>query len=94
MQIVTVYSLDPDTVTNKTIEEVRKLLINELSTYIFIKENQDLTDTIKELMEETGAKTLEWHMLSNITDSQKNNNLNYFDLMTENIETLKNELYK
>ena len=45
-------------------------------------------------MEETGAKTLEWHMLSNITDSQKNNNLNYFDLMTENIETLKNELYK
>ena len=91
---LTVYSLDPDTVTHKTIEEVRKLLINELSSYIFIKENQDLTDTIKELMEETGAKTLEWHMLSNITDSQKNNNLNYFDLMTENIETLKNELYK
>ncbi len=91
---LTVYSLDPDTVTNKTISEVKNLLINEVSSYIFIKENQDVNDTVKNLMAETGAKTLEWHMLSNITDAQRNANLNYFDLMTENIETLKNELYK
>ena len=91
---LTVYSLDPDTVTSKTINEVRTLLINEVSSYIFIKENQDVSDTIKSLMAETGAKTLECYMLSNITNAQRNANLNYFDLMTENVETLKNELYK
>lgn len=90
---LTVYSLDSDSVTNKTIEDVKMLINNGTIDYIFTKENEDLNKTTKDIIKETGAKTLEWHTLSNITEAQRNANEDYFSLMNENIEALKNELY-
>ncbi len=90
---LTVYSLDSDSVTNKTISDVKHLINNGTVDYIFIKENVDLNKTVKDVINSTGVKTLSWHTLSNITEAQRNANQNYFDLMNENIETLKSELY-
>lgn len=90
---LTVYSLDSDTVTHKTIEDVKNLINNGTIDYIFIKENEDLNKTVKSVIKETGVETLAWHTLSNITESQRNANEDYFSLMNENIEALKNELY-
>jgi len=90
---LTVYSLDSDTVTHKTIEDVKNLINNGTIDYIFIKENEDLNKTVKNVIKETGVETLAWHTLSNITESQRNANEDYFSLMNENIESLKNELY-
>lgn len=90
---LTVYSLDSDSVTHKTIDDVKKLINNGTINYIFTKENEDLNKTTKDIIKETGVKTLEWHTLSNITESQRNANEDYFSLMNENIEALKNELY-
>lgn len=90
---LTVYSLDSDSVTSKTISDVKTLINNGTIKYIFIKENVDLNKTVKDIINETGVETLSWHTLSNITEAQRNANQNYFDLMNENIETLKNELY-
>ncbi len=90
---LTVYSLDKDSVTNKTIEDVKKLFNNDSVDYIFTKENVDISENVQDIINETGAKTLSWHTLSNISEKDKTANKNYFDLMNENIEQLKNELY-
>lgn len=90
---LTVYSLDSDTVTHKTTEDVKNLINNGTIDYIFIKENEDLNKTVKNVIKETGVETLAWHTLPNITESQRNANEDYFSLMNENIESLKNELY-
>ncbi len=90
---LTVYSLDPDSVTSKTISDVKSLINNGDIDYIFIKENEDLSKTVKDIVAETGVQTLSWHTLANITETQRNANEDYFSLMNENIEALKNELY-
>lgn len=90
---LTVYSLDSDSVTSKTISDVKSLINNGTIDYIFIKENVDLNKTVKDMINSTSVETLSWHTLSNITEAQRNANQNYFDLMNENIETLKSELY-
>jgi len=90
---LTVYSLDSDTVTAKTIGDVKNLINNGTINYIFTKENEDLNKTTSDIINETGVKTLNWHTLSNITESQRSANEDYFSLMNDNIEMLKNELY-
>ncbi len=90
---LTVYSLDNNSVTSKTIEDVKKLINDGTINYIFTKENEDLNKITKNIIKETGVKTLSWHTLSNITEAQRNANEDYFSLMNENIEALKNELY-
>ena len=90
---LTVYSLDPDTVTSKTIGDVKTLIDNGDIDYIFVKENEDLNKTLKDIVAETGVETLSWHTLSNITESQRSANEDYFSLMNDNVEMLKNELY-
>lgn len=90
---LTVYSLDSDSVTNKTIEDVKTMISNGEIDYIFIKENRDLNKTTKDIIAKTGVKTISWYTLSNITESQRSENDDYFSLMNKNIEALKNELY-
>ncbi len=90
----TVYSLEEnDNLTTKTIEDVKSLIKQGKVKHIFVKENEDLNKTVKSLINNNNLETLEWHTLTNITEAQRTNNLNYFDLMNENIETLKTELY-
>lgn len=90
---LTVYSLDEDSVTNKTTEDVKNLIRSGKIHYIFTKENEDLNKTTKDIIAQTGVNTLVWHTLSNITEAQRSANEDYFTLMNENIELLKNELY-
>ncbi len=92
---LTVYSLENNSnLTNKTIEDVKKLIRQGKVSYIFIKENTDENKIVKEIMEGTELELVQWHTLTNITEEQRTNHLDYFDLMNENLETLKNELYK
>ncbi len=91
---LTVYSLEEnDSLTDKTIQDVKKLIKNKEISYIIVKEDEEVNDTIKSLIDNTDIKTLEWHTLSNITETQKNESQDYFTLMNENIDILKEELY-
>ena len=92
---LTVYSLENNSnLTNKTINEVKNLISSGKISYIFVKDNEDINKTVQSLISETGIETLSWHTLGNISEHERNNNINYFDIMNENIELLKNELYK
>lgn len=91
---LTVYSLEEnENLTNKTINDVKTLIQNGDINYIFIKGENEANKTIKDLIENTDIELLKWHTLSNITEIERTENNDYFTIMNENIELLKDELY-
>lgn len=84
---------ETDQLTDKTIADVRKLINDDIINYIFIKQHDEINDTIKKLVDETDVKIEVLHSITNLTENERNNNLDYISLMNENIEKLKDELY-
>ncbi len=92
---LTVYSLDEKNQDlDRTRKEVRRLINNGTIKYIFVKSNEDLNDTIQRLTKTTNVQVQKWHTLSNISEIERTENKDYFSIMNDNLELLKNELYK
>lgn len=81
-----------DSLTEKVINDAKSLLKSDL-TYIYTLDKDNLNNTVKKIIEETNAKTIELNKLSTLTEEQKNDKADYISLMNENIEHLKEELY-
>ena len=88
-----VVSLDSDTTTEKKINVARQLLLNSECSYIFTPNNEEYTDIVKNLIEETHAEVKELHTLSNISEEERSNKKDYLSIMNENIEAIKDEVY-
>ena len=88
-----VISLDKDTVNQKDIIKAKELLDDEICKYIFIKYGEELNDTVNEVIESTGASTLDFYTMTNLYNLSIDKN-NYIILMNDNLENLKIELYK
>ncbi len=82
-----------DNLTEKTIEDVKKLIKDGKITYIFTKQHEDINDTIKNIQNETGVKIVELHSISNLDEDEQTGGEDYLSLMNSNIELLKEELY-
>lgn len=87
---LTVYSIEE---SNKNIEIARDLIDEGEIKYIFVKDAEDVSSTIKSLIKGTDVETVSWYTLSNISEDKKKINADYFSIMNENIDALKNELY-
>ncbi len=88
---LTVYSLED--VDPKTLATVKSLIEDGEVNYIFAKANKDINDTTQSIVDETGVEITYWHTLANISESERSSNENYFTIMNDNLELLKNELY-
>ena len=92
---LTVYVLDEnDSNIEITTNEVKKLIKDGSIKYIFIKSNEEENNTIKNLVNSTGVTIQKWHILSNISDIESSENQDYFTIMNNNLELLKDEIYK
>lgn len=89
-----VISLDSDTATEKTISTAKNLINRGHATTIFASNNEDLNDVVKSITDDTKVKITHLHTLSNITAEERNNKKDYITIMNENIELLKEEVYK
>ena len=89
-----VISLDPDTVTDKNIQEAKNLIQNKQINYIFVPINEEVSKTIEGLIEGTNIKLSYIHTLSTITETERNNKKDYISIINDNIELLKNEVYE
>lgn len=89
-----VISLDSDTATEKTISQARSLINSGSSTTIFAPNNEDLNDVVKSIIDDTGVKVSYLHTLSNITEQERSNKKDYISIMKDNIEAIKEEVYK
>lgn len=82
-----------DNLTEKTIANVEKLINEGQISYIFIKEHDEINETIKKIKEKTEVEIIELHTLANLSEEERGNNRDYISIMNENIEKLKNELF-
>lgn len=79
--------------TEKTIADTKKLINDGVIEHIFVKQNEEISETIKKIQKETNVKIVTIHSLTNLTEEERESNKNYITLMNENIEKLKEELY-
>lgn len=92
---LTIYSLEEDeNLSEKNIATVKSLIQSGEIDYIFAPANKELNETTKKIVDETNVKVEYWHTLSNISETERNANENYFTIMNDNLEFLKNELYE
>lgn len=82
-----------DSLTEKTILEVIDLIKNDKIHYLFMKQGEEMSPTVKRVVDETGVDVLYVHTLSNLTGEEINAKKDYLTIMYDNIELLKNELY-
>ena len=89
---IKVVSIDEDTAKEKTINEAKQLISNNVCSYIFIKYGED-SNYLNNFINETGITKLELYTMTNLEgiDIEKTN---YIVLMNQNLENLKLELYK
>lgn len=88
-----VISLDDESVDTKTINRVKNLINNGSIKYIYIKKGESISKTVKSITDSTKATTLELNTLANLDEDDKSK-YDYLSLSTQNLETLKEELYK
>lgn len=62
--------------------------------YLYVYENTDNTEDVKNFLKEKEIETLNIKNLKSITDEERENDENYLTLMYKNLEELKKELYK
>ena len=89
---LTVYSL-ADENNSKTQEIVKDLIRTGKINVIFVKDNEEVEKYIKDLIKGSRVKTQTWYTLTNISEEKKNSNADYFTIMNENVDLLRNELY-
>lgn len=88
-----VISLDESSnITEKTIQDVKNLIKNEKISYIFLKQNDKVNDTIKQIQDETGVEIIYLHGLENLSTKETSSNLDYISIMNNNFELLKQEI--
>lgn len=89
---INVISLDNDSVKDKDIKQAKELLDNDECDYVFVMYKED-NDRINAFIEETGAKKIELYTMTNLKDINTDHN-NYISLMNQNLDNIKEELYK
>lgn len=90
-----IISLDDSTnsISEKVIDDVvAKIKANEVK-HLFVLENTSLSEVFQKVVTETGVETFTYRRLDSITDEERNEKENYFTIMNNNIELLRDELY-
>lgn len=91
---VTVISLENnDNLSANTISEVKKLINDKQIKYIYTI-NNDISDTINNLVKETKVEVVSINTMHSIDGGITNSNDDYFSVMSNNINLIKKELYK
>lgn len=89
-----IISLDEDTITDKTISQVKDLLNSGSSSTIFVLSNDEISNTVNSIIKSTNTEVTYLHNLSNINETERSDKVNYLTIMDDNIELIKKEIYK
>lgn len=89
-----VLSLDNTALKEKNLVETKNRISNGTTKNIFTIKGEEIPENIKNLINETNVNTIELHPLSSISETERNNKKDYTSIMLENINLLKQEIYK
>ena len=89
----TVISLEEnDNLTDKTVVEVKNMLSNKSISYVFLKDNEEENDTIKNLKESYEFTTVKLNTLSTLSAENRKNKEDYKSIILDNINSIKLEV--
>ena len=81
--------------TDKTISNAQKLIKDGEITYLFTFKGDSLNDTAKNLLDHyPDLKKQELHKLNNLSDDDRTNKKHYINIMNNNLDLIKQELYQ
>ena len=89
-----IISLDKDTANDKAYATAKELLKNGESTTIFDLTNDEISDRVQAILDDTNTSITHIHNLSNITEKERSDKETYISIMNNNIDLLKKELYR
>ncbi len=90
-----VISLDQNNLSyEKNLKLFRSYIKQGLIKYLYIYENTDINDEIKNIATENSIETITFRNLKNITDEERENQADYISIMYNNLDFIKKELYK
>ncbi|MGM9850058.1 MAG: metal ABC transporter substrate-binding protein [Bacilli bacterium] len=89
-----VISLDEKSVTDKAIADVKRKIDSGEVKHIFVIDDVDNSPVVQGIIDETGVQTLAFHPLSSLSDNERTSKKDYMSLSFENINLLKQELYR
>lgn len=90
-----VISLDKnETNLDRNIAIVKNMAKEGSLKYIYSIKNENTNENVASIIEGTDIKLLEFHNLANLSDEERNSKKNYLTIMNENVELLKQQLYK
>lgn len=81
--------------TDKTISNAEKLINDGEIAYLFTFKGDSLNDTAKNLLDDySDLKKQELHKLNNLSDDDRTNKKDYINIMNNNLDSIKQELYQ
>lgn len=89
----TIYDLS-STLTDKDKETIKDLYKNKKVSYIIMVSNSEENSFIKDLVNNYKAVKVEFDRLDNITEENKDNDLDFISIYNNNLEILKKELFE
>ena len=90
---ITNVSKDKEEVPSAVMSKVKRLISEKKVKYIFILDNENETDEIKELVK-AGAKTVKLRSMTIKTEADVTNGITYKNMMQETLDALKKEVYE
>ena len=81
-----------DKTDKKSIDKAISLIKNKKVKYVFTLENEDESNNLKKIKNETKVGTISIDKIDNITDEQRDNKETYVTLMENNLKLLKKGL--
>lgn len=92
---LTVLSLeDNENLTAKKIDDAEKLMISGKIRYIFVKDNEKLSEATQKLVDKYKIIPISFKTGANLSEEQRDEKVDLIKIMTENIDSLKMELYQ
>ncbi len=88
-----IISLDEKSMSDKDLADAKNLINNKSVNYIFVKKGYIETDTVKDLKNTYGIKYLEIDTLNSISMDDRNQNIDYINIMNKNLDNIKEEVY-
>lgn len=81
--------------TDKTIGDAEKLISDGDISYIYMFKGDNLNDTAQDLLDSyPDLKKAELHKLNNLSDDDRSNKLDYINIMNNNLDLIRQELYQ
>lgn len=87
------YGLSVFSVSNKNQEQIIDIIKSNNIKYVLVDKNKELDNKIEDIITENNLSEIKWNTLSVLNEKDKNGKQDYFSLMNENIDNLKNKLY-